>query len=41
MEFVYENLAFSYGWKVSAACALIFLITLLVPKLTRKGKYET
>ena len=40
VEYVYENMAFSYGWKISAACALVFLITLLVPKMAKKGKYE-
>ncbi len=43
IEFVYRNGAFSLGWKISAACLLIFTgITLAVykPKLRRyKGKY--
>ena len=41
VEFHYNNRAFSYGWKISAACTLALAIAALVyqPK-QRKGKYQ-
>ena len=42
VTFRYENKAFSWGWKISLLCAVIFLgVTLAVYKPhPRKGKYE-
>ena len=42
IQFVYENRAFQFGWKVSLLCAAIYLgLTLLCYKpQRRKGKYE-
>ena len=41
VEFAYYNTAFSYGWKISAVCALLFFVALLVYRPNRKfGKYE-
>ena len=40
VEYVYENEAFSYGWKISAAFALVFLICILVAGKQKSGKYE-
>lgn len=41
IAFEYENKAFSYGWKISAACALGFIISILVYRPgDKKGKYQ-
>ena len=41
VEFEYFNTAFSYGWKISALCGLVFLVALLVYHPNKKyGKYE-
>ena len=42
IEMVYENQAFSYGWKISLVCALCFVIALFVytPAKKKKGKYQ-
>ena len=41
IAFEYENKAFSYGWKISAACALGLVIAILVYRpADKKGKYQ-
>ena len=41
VSFRYENEAFSYGWKITLLCAMVFLICVLVSKRPRKtGKFE-
>ena len=40
VEYVYENTAFSYGWKISLGCGLMFLICILIPLVAKRGKYE-
>lgn len=41
LRFEYKNEAFSYGWKISLACLMCFVIALLVYKPNKKiGKYE-
>ena len=42
VRFVYENKAFSIGWKVSLVCALVLVILAYVSDLKNspKGKYE-
>ena len=44
ITFTYHNAAFSLGWKISLACALVFVVLAYVqyqPKLElKKGKYE-
>ena len=42
VTFIYENRAFSLGWKISLACALIFFILVCVKYLwhRKKGKFE-
>ena len=41
VEMVYQNQAFSYGWKISLVCALCFVIALLVcTPGKKKGKYQ-
>ncbi len=40
VEFRYENLAFSYGWKISLACAMVFAITVILTKTQKRGKYQ-
>ena len=40
IEYRYENEAFRYGWKISAAFALIFVICILTTGRKKKGKFE-
>ena len=40
VEYVYENEAFSYGWKISLAFALVFLICVLAAGKQKTGKYQ-
>ncbi len=42
ITFIYRNAAFSLGWKISLACAVVFVIcTLIVYKpIRKKGKFE-
>ena len=41
IAFEYENKAFSYGWKISAACALVLVITAFAYHPgEKKGKYQ-
>lgn len=40
VEYVYQNEAFSMGWKVSAICLLLFGITLPLYGKRKKGKFE-
>lgn len=40
VEYVYQNAAFSFGWKISAACLLVFIICILVTHQPKTGKYE-
>ena len=41
IRFEYENKAFSYGWKISAACLLGLVIAVLVYHPNeKKGKYQ-
>ena len=40
VEFFYENEAFGYGWKISLAFALVFLICILASGKKKTGKYE-
>ena len=40
IEYRYENEAFRYGWKISAAFALIFVICILISGKKKTGKYE-
>ena len=41
VEFVYRNSAFELGWKISAICLLLFMITVPVYYRTRrKGRFE-
>lgn len=41
LQFEYENKAFSYGWKISLACVMCFVIALLVYKPNKKkGKFQ-
>ena len=36
----YHNTAFSYGWKISLACAMVLAICILVRYRRKPGKYE-
>ena len=40
VEYRYENEAFRYGWKISAAFGLLFLICVLAAGSRKTGKYE-
>ena len=41
VQFRYENRAFSLGWKISAICLLLFLLTAPIYYYKRKkGKFE-
>ncbi len=40
VEYRYENEAFRYGWKISAAFALVFIICILASGRKKTGKYE-
>ena len=41
VEMVYENQAFSYGWKISLTCVLCFAIALFIYSPgKKKGKFE-
>ena len=40
VEYVYENSAFSIGWKISAEFALVFVICILISGKKKTGKFE-
>jgi hypothetical protein len=40
VEYVYENAAFSFGWKISLAFALVFASVVLLTNTRKQGKYE-
>ncbi len=40
IEFTYHNEAFSLGWKISAVCALLFVISMALLCKRKRGKYE-
>lgn len=40
VEYVYRNTAFSYGWKISLACLLVFVICILVSHQGKPAKYQ-
>ena len=40
VEYVYKNEAFSYGWKISLAFGLLFVICILVSSQKKQGKYQ-
>ena len=40
VEYVYENAAFRFGWKISLAFALVFAIVILIVNTRKHGKYE-
>ena len=42
VTFVYENKAFSLGWKISAACLLVFVILVYVhaQRTSKRGRYQ-
>ncbi|MBR2047956.1 MAG: YfhO family protein [Oscillospiraceae bacterium] len=40
VEYVYENPAFSFGWKISLVFGLVFLVSVLAVKNRKPGKYE-
>ncbi len=40
IRFEYHNTAFSYGWKISAICALVFVICIFAFPAKRRGKYQ-
>ncbi len=39
IRFEYHNTAFSYGWKISGICVLLFVICILILPNYRKGKF--
>lgn len=39
IEFRYENLAFSLGWKISLGCFLVFIVITICSVLPKKGKF--
>ena len=40
VEYVYKNAAFSLGWKISLAFALVLIAMVLLPKTRKRGKYQ-